>query len=100
MKKNGYITYGILILFHLVIFIMSFYIDYLTKKQDLGSLFTISKYAFLFKYLTFIGLVLIVYNYILSAKAIKDYKSENETLTKEMTTLKAKLFDLQEAAKK
>ncbi|HTJ48164.1 MAG TPA: hypothetical protein VL443_01840 [Cyclobacteriaceae bacterium] len=100
MKKNGYITYGILILFHLVIFIMSFYVDYLTKKQDLGSLFTISKYAFLFKYLTFIGLALIVYNYILSAKSIKDYKSDNETLTKEMTTLKAKLFDLQEAAKK
>jgi hypothetical protein len=100
MKKNGYLTYGILILFHLVIFIMSFYVDYLTKKQDLGSLFTISKYAFLFKYLTFIGLALIVYNYILSAKAIKDYKSENETLTNEMTTLKAKLFDLQEAAKK
>jgi hypothetical protein len=100
MKKNGYITYAFLVLFHVILFIMSFYIDYLTKKQDLGSLFTVSKYAYLFKYISFIGLAIIIYNFILSSIAIKQSRQENEQLNKELNTLKAKLFDLQEASKK
>jgi uncharacterized membrane protein len=99
MKKNGYITYGLLVFFHVVLFLMSFYIDYLTKKQDLGSLFTISKYAYLFKYLSFLGLALIIYNFILSSLAIKNYKQEGKQMNDELNSLKAKLFDLQEASK-
>jgi hypothetical protein len=100
MKKNGYITYGLLAFFHLVLLFVSFYIDYLTKKQDLGGLFAISKYAFLFKYVSFIGLALIIYNFVLSYIYIKDHQKENRQLSDELNLLKAKLFDLQEAAKR
>jgi hypothetical protein len=78
---------------------MSFYIDYLTQKQDLGSLFTISKYAYLFKYISFIGLALIIYNFILSNVSLRNAKRDEKQLNDELNTLKAKLFDLQEASK-
>ena len=53
----------------------------------------------MFTYVTFFGIVLIVADVVWSLIVSRDSKKENAALTRELTTLKAKLFDLQEIAK-
>ena len=53
----------------------------------------------LFKYITFLGIVLIATDFIWSWIVNSDSQKEKAALTHELNTLKAKLFDLQEVAK-
>lgn len=53
----------------------------------------------MFKWITFLGLVILVVDVVWALKANKDATKEKAALTLELNTLKAKLFDLQEVAK-
>jgi ABC-type transport system involved in cytochrome bd biosynthesis fused ATPase/permease subunit len=57
------------------------------------------EYIKLFKFITFFGIILIVTDFIWSWIVNRDSQKEKAALTHELNTLKAKLFDLQEAAK-
>jgi cell division protein FtsB len=52
------------------------------------------------KYGAFLGLGLLITDVIWSITASRDLQKENATLTHEVNTLKAKIFDLQETTKK
>ncbi len=53
----------------------------------------------MFKWITFLGLIILITDVIWAWKANKDAAKEKAALTLELNTLKAKLFDLQEVAK-
>ncbi|MDH4091993.1 MAG: hypothetical protein OEV74_09655 [Cyclobacteriaceae bacterium] len=93
MSRNRIIFYLIFALFHVGAFIFTL------RIQDLGFLMNIYKYIGMFTYVTFFGIVLIVADVVWSLIVSRDSKKENAALTRELTTLKAKLFDLQEIAK-
>jgi hypothetical protein len=98
MKKNRTIFYAIFALFHLFIFIFSLYMD--SQKDNIQFLLSLQKKIWMLKYGSFIGLVLLVVDYIWLMRGEKVHEREHLEHQKEMTSLKAKLFDLQEAAKK
>ncbi len=100
MKNSRYISFGLLLIFQLGVLAMSMYIDSLTSSNDLGGLFNISKYSYIFKYISFIGIGLVIYNFIVIYLDLRHDQKNKEKLEHELNTLKAKLFDLQEAAKK
>jgi hypothetical protein len=58
------------------------------------------KYVPWFKYVTLLGVILIVVDLVWALQSNKEKEKEKSALNKELNTLKAKLFDLQEAAKK
>lgn len=51
------------------------------------------------KYGAFVGLILLVVDVIWDRSTAKESEKQKDALTHELNTLKAKLFDLQEAAK-
>jgi hypothetical protein len=51
------------------------------------------------KYGAFLGLILLVVDVIWDRTTSKESEKQKDALTHELNTLKAKLFDLQEAAK-
>jgi hypothetical protein len=53
----------------------------------------------MFKYITFFGIVLIVADIVWTWMVLRELKGEKDALVKELTNLKAKLFDLQEVVK-
>lgn len=58
------------------------------------------KYVPLFKFVTLFGLVLLISDFVWTWLTNKDAEKEKSNLTHELNILKAKLFDLQEAAHK
>jgi hypothetical protein len=52
------------------------------------------------KYGSIIGVILLIVDFVWLMKDDKKHAQEKKTLEHELNTLKAKLFDLQEAAKK
>jgi hypothetical protein len=98
MKKNRLIFYGFFALFHLFIFFFSLYVD--SQSNNLEFLFSMQKKIWMLKYGSFIGLVLLVVDVVWLLRSEKDHSREVTRLEADMTNLKAKLFDLQEAAKK
>jgi membrane protein implicated in regulation of membrane protease activity len=93
MNKNRIIFYFIFAVFHVGAFIFTLII------QDVGYLMKIYEYIWLFKFVTFFGIVLIAVDVAWSWIVNRDSKKEKAALTHELNTLKAKLFDLQEKAK-
>lgn len=63
-------------------------------------LFSMVKYVPMFKYGTLLGLLLVIADFVWSWKINKESAKDLETREHELNVLKAKLFDLQEAAKK
>ena len=95
MNKNRLIFYSVFAAFHLCAFIFTVLLD-----NDTSLLFSMVKYVPLFKYATLLGLIMLVIDVIWSWIINRDSQKEKGALTHELNTLKAKLFDLQEAAKK
>jgi hypothetical protein len=93
MSKNRIIFYIVFFVFHVFAFIFTLQI------QDFNFLTRIYQHIGLFKYITFFGILLIVTDVIWSWIVSRDLRKENAALSHELNTLKAKLFDLQEAAK-
>jgi len=98
MKKNRLIFYGIFAFFHLFILIFSLYMD--SHENDVSFLFEMQKKIWMIKYGSIIGVILLIVDFVWLMKDDKQHAQEKKTLEHELNTLKAKLFDLQEAAKK
>jgi len=93
MNKNRKIFYIVFAVYQVIAFIFTLYIE------DFSFLTSIYKYIGWFKYITFIGIMLVVTDVVWSLIVSRDTQKENGALTHELNTLKAKLFDLQEKAK-
>lgn len=95
MKKPKLIFYLIFGIFHLFTFLSTLYLD--TQSENLGFLFKIQKYIPLMKYWALLGLVLIIIDMVMASFSQRTHQKDLEALEKENNTLKAKMFDLQEA---
>ena len=98
MKKNRIIFYAVFALFHLFIFFFSLYMD--SQKDNIQFLLSMQKKIWMLKYGSFIGLILLVVDVIWLMRGEKEHQRQRLQHESEMTSLKAKLFDLQEAAGK
>lgn len=94
MNRNRLIFYAVFAAFHLGAFIFTIVIE-----NNTTMLFSMVKYIPWFKYGTLLGLILVIADVIWSWIINKESQRERGALTHELNTLKAKLFDLQEAAK-
>lgn len=97
MKKNRLIFYAVFAAFHLFIVFFTIYVD--SNKNDLSFLSRIHGWLSLLKYGAMVGLLLLIIDVIWDFASLRDLNRENAALNHEIGTLKAKLFDLQEAAK-
>ena len=93
MSKNRTIFYIIFAAFHVAAFVFTLMI------QDINFVMEMFQHIIWFKYITFFGIVLIATDFVWSWIVNRDSQKEKAALTHELNTLKAKLFDLQEAAK-
>jgi hypothetical protein len=94
MNKNRLILYIVFAAFHLGAFIFTVILD-----NNTGLLFKMVSWVPWFKWVTFLGLIILVTDVVWALKANKDAAKEKAALTLELNTLKAKLFDIQEAGK-
>jgi|SRR5690606_38247922 len=92
MKKSRLIFYLLFAVFHIVAFIFT-----VALGNDTGFLMSMFKWVPYFKWITLIGVLLVLIDFIWSLKANRDRDREKEVLAHEVNTLKAKLFDMQES---
>lgn len=95
MNRNRLILYIIFGVFHLGAFVFTVMLD-----NDTGLLFKMVSYVPTFKWLTLFGLLLLIADVTWAFLAQRTETKEKAALTQELNTLKAKLFDHQEATKK
>lgn len=98
MKRNRLIFYSVFGALHLFIFFFSLYMD--GQKENFQFLIQMQGRIWMLKYGSFILLILMATNVILHYRDNRRNIREKDALNKELNDLKAKLFDLQEAAKK
>ena len=97
MKKNRLIFYSIFGALHLFIFIFSLVMD--NEKENLVFLVQLQGKIWMLKYGSFLLLILMAVNVILHYRDNRRNNREKEKLNTELNTLKARLYDLQEAEK-
>jgi hypothetical protein len=98
MKKSRLIFFAVFGAFHLFLVILTTYID--SQKGDFAFLTELLGFLPLMKWGAFLGFTLLVIDVVWSWIINRDSQKEKDALTHELHTLKAKLFDLQEAEKK
>jgi hypothetical protein len=98
MKKNRLIFYVVFGAFHLFLVFFTLYVE--SNRNDFSFLTQMLKWMPVMKYGAFLGLGLLIADVVWGITASRELRKENAMLTHEVNTLKAKLFDLQEAAKK
>jgi uncharacterized oligopeptide transporter (OPT) family protein len=94
MNKRRLIFFGIFGAYHLVAFVFTMLIEY-----DTSLLFKMVGYISWFKYGTFMGLMLLATDAIWWLRESKSIQKNEEASRHENNTLKAKVYDLQEASK-
>ena len=94
MGKNRLIFYSIFAAYQLAGFIFTVVID-----SNVSALFSMAGYVPVFKYASFVGVVLIVVDFIWSWRQLNKANQEVEEFRHENNTLKAKIYDIQETAK-
>jgi hypothetical protein len=97
MKRNRLIFYAVFAVFHLFLVFFTIYVE--SNKNDFSFLTQMLKYISVMKYGAFVGLILLVVDVLWDRSTVKESEKQKDALTHELNTLKAKLFDLQEAAK-
>jgi hypothetical protein len=95
MTRRRLIFYAIFGAFHLITFIFTLIIEY----SDASSLFSLIKYIGTFKYIAFLGLALIITDFIWMWLDTRNAKMKEDAMRTENNTLKAKVYDMQEAGK-
>ena len=95
MKKSRLIFYLIFALFHIGAFIFTFMLG-----KDSGFLMSMFSWVPYFKWVTLLGVVFVLIDFIWAWAAAKERDREKEALSHEVNTLKAKLFDVQEEISK
>jgi hypothetical protein len=98
MKKNRLIFYSVFGALHLFIFFFSLYMD--GQKENIQFLFQLQGKIWMLKYGSLLLLLLMAANVILHYRDNRRNEREKDQLNQELNTLKAKLYDLQEGAKK
>ena len=96
MTKKRLIFYGVFALFHIASFIFTLT---LPNKENFMDMVKYIEWISLFKYVTLIGLLLLVVDVVWAFKADSDAHKEEIAAKQELTHLKAKLFDIQEGKK-
>jgi hypothetical protein len=94
MKKNRWIFYAVFGLFHLAAFIFT-----VVLQGNTGLLLKMAGWIPYFKWITLLGLILLIVDIIWAISDQKAHQKERAALSHELNTLKAKLFDLQEASR-
>ncbi|HYC83809.1 MAG TPA: hypothetical protein VEB86_01250 [Chryseosolibacter sp.] len=94
MKKNRWIFFALFALFHFSAFIFTIILD-----NNTNLLFKMVGWVWSFKWITLIGLLLFIVDVVWAVSVYKEHKREKDALNHEINTLKAKLFDMQEATK-
>ncbi len=94
MNQKRLIFYSIFAAYQLCAFIFT-----LVMESDTGFLFQLVTYIKWFKYGTFIGLLLVAIDFVWWWREGKGTQKEQDALRHENNTLKAKVYDMQEAAK-
>lgn len=95
MKKNRGIFYIIFALFHIGAFIFT-----VKLGNDRAFLLSVYDWVSYFKWATLLGLVLVAVDFIWTWVSVRDHEREKAALAHEVNSLKAKLFDMQEAQAK
>ena len=97
MTKRRVIFFIIFGVYHLLLLFFTFYME--SQRENFKFLGSMLKSFPLFKYGAFLGLILLIIDVIWSWKENREMQKENDALILESNTLKAKVYDLQEAAK-
>lgn len=97
MKKNRLIFYTVFGVLHLFIFLFSLYMD--SQKENFQFLIQMQGRIWMLKYGSLILLFMFATNVILHYRDNRRNTAEKEQLATELNTLKAKLYDLNEASK-
>jgi hypothetical protein len=98
MTKNRVIFYAVFGAFHLFLLFFTMYVD--SNKNDFAFLTQMLKWISITKWGALFGLCLLIADAVWTFTSARKAEKENAILTHEINTLKAKLFDLQEAASK
>lgn len=91
MNKARLIFYIIFALFHLGAFIFT-----IALGKDSGFLMSMFSWVPYFKWVTLVGVLLVVIDFAWTSIEVKNRSREKAALQHEVNTLKAKLFDMQE----
>lgn len=96
MTRARIIFYSVFGAYQVLAFIFTVFID---NVQSMSSLLGLLKYIGVFKYITFLGVVLIAVDFIWLWREKRSTKLAEEASRHENNLLKAKVYDLQEGAK-
>jgi hypothetical protein len=94
MKQNRWIFFGIFAFFHLSAFIFTFILD-----NNTSLLLKMVGWVPSFKWITLLGVILLIIDILWALRINRENEKEKAALQHEINTLKAKMFDLQEAMK-
>jgi hypothetical protein len=94
MNKRRLIFFAIFGAFHLIAFIFT-----LVLESSATFLLGLVSYVVLFKYLTFLGLVMVVTDFFWHRYEVKAAQKKEDDARLENNTLKAKVYDMQQAGK-
>lgn len=96
MNRARIIFYSVFAAYHLIAFIFTLWISYTTSTSNLLSLLG---YIGVFKFITFFGLLMMAADYVWLRLDLRNHKRELDAARLENNTLKAKVYDFQEAGK-
>jgi hypothetical protein len=94
MKKNRLIFYSVFLLFHLGALIFT-----IALEKNIDLLFTMAGKVPMFKWVALLGLTLLAIDIFWVMRTHRESEKEKDALSHELNTLKAKLFDMQEASR-
>lgn len=98
MKKPKSIFYLVYFLFHISLLIVAIYVNH--RSEDFEFLLKLRSNMSLMTYVSVAGLILFAINMILVSMEVRNNKQTKEKLENEVNSMKAKMFDLQEASGK
>ncbi|GIV37859.1 MAG: hypothetical protein KatS3mg032_2238 [Cyclobacteriaceae bacterium] len=98
MKKNRLIFYSIFGALHLFIFFFSLFMD--SQKENFQFLIQMQGRIWMLKYGSLILLILFSVNLLLHYRDNRRNEQEKKELLKELNNLKARLYDLEQEARK
>ncbi|MEQ8926785.1 MAG: hypothetical protein RLO81_13280 [Fulvivirga sp.] len=96
MKKPKSIFLIIYFIFHVILLVVSIYVNY--RSEDFEFLLWLRGKMDLMVYVSAIGLVLYFVNVLLLGLDAKTHEKEKFALEQEVNALKAKMYDLQEVS--
>lgn len=96
MSRNRIIFYSVFGVYQLLAFIFTIIMD---STNDTSFLFGLLKYISWFKYITFLGMVLIIIDFIWLWLDVRRQKKLDEEFRHENNVLKAKVYDMQQGMK-